>query len=118
MYEIEQAQEKYLQDKDLSLVLGVQEFMRSKPPAWLSIKKAQELIMEMRNISLDEIEQFDTFYDEFNMSRADTSFYDEYGYSRDDYLELLKYKVADQIWQRYGVEEEHLQKIQYLTQQK
>jgi len=40
MDQIEEAQEKHLNDADLTFVLGVEDFLSSNVPAWLSGDKA------------------------------------------------------------------------------
>ena len=43
MTQIEQAQDKHLTNVDLTFVLGIDEFMMQKVPAWLSGEKAIEI---------------------------------------------------------------------------
>lgn len=43
MDQIEEAQEKHLNDADLTFVLGVEDFLSSNVPAWLSGEKALQI---------------------------------------------------------------------------
>jgi hypothetical protein len=43
MDNIESAQEKHLLNQDLTFVLGVKEFLKVHPPAWLISEKAIEI---------------------------------------------------------------------------
>jgi len=43
LYQIEDAQERHLSGLDLTFILGVEEFLSSSVPAWLSGEKALQI---------------------------------------------------------------------------
>jgi hypothetical protein len=57
MDQIEEAQEKHLIDEDLTFVLGVEEFLSSNVPAWLSGEKALQIYQEIKDLTMGMVDE-------------------------------------------------------------
>ncbi len=57
MDQIEEAQDRHLSNADLTFVMGIEEFLSSKIPAWLSGEKALQIHSEIKDLTLNLVEE-------------------------------------------------------------
>jgi hypothetical protein len=100
MGQIEQAQDKHLTNVDLTFVLGVEEFMMQKVPAWLSGEKAIEIYQEIKELTLNLVQA-----ESQRAGRGPARMIDIFN-TEDEEADVIKYKALDTVCMKYNIEEE------------
>jgi hypothetical protein len=87
-------------------VLGVEDFLSSNVPAWLSGEKAHSIYQEIKELTMSLVEE-----EQQRQGGRRIDLFD----AQDEEGEVIKQKALDQICMHYKIEEEQLKHVLYIT---